>query len=306
MAAGAEFLHVERRAGQPYAIIWLRREPVNAMSRGLWQALAAAVESLEADPQVGLNGCTPSCSYSRGSSTWKAPDERTSRLVLGGTRGANAASLPCPAPSRRHWQVRGFIIASGLRRDIFMAGQDLREIYAPLTTQEQTRCAAWGWCCWWLRWRASGHAAGRQTQQATQGSGRDGGHNVAQVRLLLVPPSAAAQACLLCRAFSRLPTATPGRRQVWLAMNGCLRRIFASPLASVAAIKGKRCISFLTWAFICNTGQPGAPCTSCRAGHVRLAVRARACCPPSCAAPRRHLPCRRLPAVPGLRPPHHG
>ena len=27
--------------------------------------------------------------------------------------------------------------------------------------------------------------------------------------------------------------------EVWLAMNGCLRRIFASPLASVAAIKGK-------------------------------------------------------------------
>lgn len=37
-------------------------------------------------------------------------------------------------------QVRGVIIASGLRRGIFTAGQDLREIYAPLTTQEKTRC----------------------------------------------------------------------------------------------------------------------------------------------------------------------
>jgi len=31
----------------------------------------------------------------------------------------------------------------------------------------------------------------------------------------------------------------PLSRDVWLAMNGCLWRIFASPLASVAAIKGK-------------------------------------------------------------------
>ena len=54
MVAGDEILRVERRAGQPYAIIWLQREPVNAMSRGLWQALAAAVERLEADPQARL------------------------------------------------------------------------------------------------------------------------------------------------------------------------------------------------------------------------------------------------------------
>lgn len=139
MAAEAHLLCVERREGQPYAIIWLQREPVNAMSLGLWRALAAAVERLEADPQV--------C-------------ERTAEHHASGTSGAALDSLtdaaspqccPCPRctgtgrpplPRPRLGQVRGCVIASGLRRDIFTAGQDLREIYAPLTSQEKTRCAA--------------------------------------------------------------------------------------------------------------------------------------------------------------------
>ncbi|PRW56572.1 enoyl hydratase isomerase [Chlorella sorokiniana] len=110
MASESAFLRVERHLCS--LLTCLQREPVNAMSLGLWRALAAAVERLEADPEV-----------------------------------------------------RGVIIASGLRRPIFTAGQDLREIYAPLTTKDATR-------------------------------------------------------------------------EVWLAMNGCLRRIFASPLATIAAIKG--------------------------------------------------------------------
>lgn len=87
-------------------------------------------------------------------------------------------------------EVRGVIIASGLRRPIFTAGQDLREIYAPLTTTEATR-------------------------------------------------------------------------EVWLAMNACLRHIFASPLASVAAIKGAcpagGCLLSLAcdWRIIVESGSIG-------------------------------------------------
>lgn len=34
-------------------------------------------------------------------------------------------------------QVRGMIFASGLRRDVFTAGNDIKELFAPLTSRER-------------------------------------------------------------------------------------------------------------------------------------------------------------------------
>lgn len=34
-------------------------------------------------------------------------------------------------------QVRGMIFASGLRRDVFTAGNDIKELFAPLTSQQR-------------------------------------------------------------------------------------------------------------------------------------------------------------------------
>lgn len=36
-------------------------------------------------------------------------------------------------------QVRGIIFSSGLRRDVFTAGNDINELYAPLTSKERYR-----------------------------------------------------------------------------------------------------------------------------------------------------------------------
>ena len=39
---------------------------------------------------------------------------------------------PCP-------QVRGVVFCSGLKRDVFTAGNDINELYAPLTSLERYR-----------------------------------------------------------------------------------------------------------------------------------------------------------------------
>lgn len=86
MSAESErFLRIERRQGG-FAHVVLCREPVNTMSLGFWHQLSAALDKLEADPEV-----------------------------------------------------RGVIFCSGLRRDVFTAGNDINELYAPLTSKERYR-----------------------------------------------------------------------------------------------------------------------------------------------------------------------
>lgn len=105
------------------------------MSLALWRALTAAIERLEADPEVGyftgwpmmLSECAHHACYLLPSAVSGAA-QRCPSLT-----GHSISRLFAAA------QVRGVIIASGLRRPIFTAGQDLREIYAPLTTKEATR-----------------------------------------------------------------------------------------------------------------------------------------------------------------------
>lgn len=88
MPPSEQFLRVERRPAEGYALIVLCREPVNTMNLAFWQQLASTLDELEADPSV-----------------------------------------------------RGVIFASGLKRDVFTAGNDINELYAPLTSRERYR---WG------------------------------------------------------------------------------------------------------------------------------------------------------------------
>ena len=44
-------LHITRNEGG-WAVLEIVREPVNSMDLALWQQLAAALDELEADPQV--------------------------------------------------------------------------------------------------------------------------------------------------------------------------------------------------------------------------------------------------------------
>jgi 3,2-trans-enoyl-CoA isomerase len=69
-----------------YALLTICREPVNSMNLDLWQQLANALDTLEADPKV-----------------------------------------------------RGIIFQSGLKKDVFTAGNDIFELYAPKSSVERYR-----------------------------------------------------------------------------------------------------------------------------------------------------------------------
>ena len=126
-AAAAGWVGVERRPGG-YAVVTLRREPVNTMNLALWRRLSEVLDELEADPQVlwlwgqGWGG-------GMGRLGGPAP--------LLPPAGLETKARLSPPP-----QVRGVIFCSGLRRDVFTAGNDIRELYAPLTSAERYRCGA--------------------------------------------------------------------------------------------------------------------------------------------------------------------
>lgn len=67
-----------------YAVLTIKKEPVNSLDLGMWVALEAALDALEADKSVS-----------------------------------------------------GLILISGLQRDVFSAGNDLLELYAPKTSLER-------------------------------------------------------------------------------------------------------------------------------------------------------------------------
>lgn len=163
MAAQQEgqFLRIERRPGG-YALVVLCREPVNTMNLAYWRQLTETLDELEGDPEVrrhgalrqGLAGCarlivwcTAAREGTRAGRTRPSPPRPASPCLL-----PAALSPRQPAPKRRACplpfcstvpactpQVRGIIFCSGLRRDVFTAGNDINELYAPLTSRERYR-----------------------------------------------------------------------------------------------------------------------------------------------------------------------
>ena len=102
--------------------------------------------------------------------------------------------------------VRGVVFASGVTRDVFSAGNNINELYAPLTSKERYRCGGGG------------------------GGGELEPEAAAKRTCLSVPPAAAPSthataACWCCREF-------------WVESNRFLARLYASPLVTVAAIRG--------------------------------------------------------------------
>ncbi|KAI8475433.1 MAG: enoylCoA hydratase/isomerase [Monoraphidium minutum] len=81
-----QHITVERPEGRPWALLLIRKDPVNSFDTALWTALGDALAALEADPSV-----------------------------------------------------TGVVIGSGLVRDVFTAGNDLKELYAPNTSAERYR-----------------------------------------------------------------------------------------------------------------------------------------------------------------------
>lgn len=58
---------------------------------------------------------------------------------VGSALSTEPHSIPKPSRPPRHppRQVRGAIFASGLQREVFTAGNDIKELFAPLTSQER-------------------------------------------------------------------------------------------------------------------------------------------------------------------------
>jgi 3,2-trans-enoyl-CoA isomerase len=88
-------------------VLTLAREPVNTMDRALWGELATALDSLEAAHAAGLK--------------------------KGGGGGPASTSSSSPSSPAAPFP-RALVIESGLARDVFTAGNDIRELYAPGTS----------------------------------------------------------------------------------------------------------------------------------------------------------------------------
>lgn len=79
-----QYIHVDCPPGRPWALVTIKKDPVNSFDRELWAALGDALRNLEADSSV-----------------------------------------------------RGVVLASGLEKDVFTAGNDLKELYAPNTSEQR-------------------------------------------------------------------------------------------------------------------------------------------------------------------------
>lgn len=87
------------------ALVSLCREPVNTMDTAFWEELLSVLDELESS--------------------------------FGGSGSGNKKSTSSPSPSPSPPRVRAVIFSSGLRRDVFTAGNDVKELYAPMTSRER-------------------------------------------------------------------------------------------------------------------------------------------------------------------------
>jgi len=83
------------------ALVSLRREPVNTMDTPFWEELLSVLDELE------------------GSFSSKKAEKYS-----------DSSSLSPP-------RIRAAVFSSGLRRDVFTAGNDVKELYAPMTSRER-------------------------------------------------------------------------------------------------------------------------------------------------------------------------
>ncbi len=111
--------------------------------------------------------------------------------------------------------MRGVIFASGLGRDVFTAGNDIKELYAPQTSRSR-------------RARSAHFPAFRRVQQQTLAS-----HNPACL------PSSDNGYSHERKGMTWLWADIMGRyREFWVTSNVFLARLYRTPLVTVAAIKG--------------------------------------------------------------------
>lgn len=160
-----QHVEVEVRPGG-FALVLLKREPVNLMDLTMWQQLMAALEGLEADqvcmpsefsgavlaglPWCCLSGNALASLTSRcgGSSCkhWESLDQINYICIFVccfGRRDKQCSASPlnkllqsCTSTEEALGlqRVRGVIFASGLQRQVFTAGNDIKELYAPQTS----------------------------------------------------------------------------------------------------------------------------------------------------------------------------
>ena len=125
--------------------------------------------------------------------------------------------------------VRGAIFCSGLTRDVFTAGNDINELYAPLTSKERYRCASRQYrmnrgSLRWTRHMRVG-AVGCRPPGATSADCRQQFKPRPQSHVHQHSPFTDGPGTLPCREF-------------WVVSNRFLARLYTSPLVTVAAIRG--------------------------------------------------------------------
>ena len=104
MLISASCIHhqVDKKSG--YAVVSLCKEPVNSMDLTLWQHLSAAIDDCEKDPRV--------------------------RGIVFTSGFETRDSSPLARLTRRLWVCR-------LKKNVFTAGLDLKELHAPSTSKER-------------------------------------------------------------------------------------------------------------------------------------------------------------------------
>lgn len=198
-------LRITRNAGG-WALLEIVREPVNSMDLALWQQLAAALGELEADPQV------------RFGSGWVASGRG---VGTGCTPLRDSASLPGPlqhaAGARRHLCVRpsARCIYGWQRHQGALCAADVTRALHVSSGESGSGAAGSGCLC-----SRVGRPAPQTVGEASQ----------------------VVAAALGCRVSLRHPAHLPSPctpcSEFWLTSNRFLARLLASPLVTIAAIRG--------------------------------------------------------------------
>ena len=213
-----QYVHIDMWPGG-IAVVLLRREPVNLMDLTMWQQLMSALDQLEAD-KVHPALHTPGCSH-----------EGLCRVCCASP--GHALRPPSTCTERRHClqTVRGVVFASGLQREVFTAGNDIRELYAPQTS------------------------IARHVHSFFFACAPVGGWSHLHQQLVLLGTTLTSPVTLsleLAYVVCKIRRSREGRRRTtelrglwfgrytdfWVTSNVFLARLYRSPLVTVAAIKG--------------------------------------------------------------------